>query len=108
MTLLGKILYRRLHEHAAQTQHTVYDSVAQLCACYEQVLKQYDTDKAHEFSKSDESLVDWLNREQRLEDWQEELEQMQEQLESPRFYRATDAWRGRRGNTRRRWRRQHS
>ena len=75
-------LYRRLHEHAAQTQHTVYDSVAQLCACYEQVLKQYDTDKAHEFSKSEESLVDWLNREQRLEDWQEELEQMQEQLEA--------------------------
>ena len=26
--------------------------------------------------------MDWLNREQRLEDWQEELEQMQEQLEA--------------------------
>ena len=75
-------VYRRLHEHAALTEHTVYDSVAQLCACYDQVLKQYDTGTEHEFSKSEESLVDWLNREQRLEDWQEELEQMQEQLEA--------------------------
>ena len=75
-------VYRRLHEHAALTDHTVYDSVPNCGSMHDQVLEQYDTGIEHEFSKSEESLVDWLNREQRLEDWQEELEQMQEQLEA--------------------------
>ena len=75
-------LYHRLHDHAQQLEHTVYDSVAQLCSCYDGVLEQYETATDHEFAKSSESLVDWLNREQRLEDWQEELEQMQEQLDA--------------------------
>ena len=32
------------------------------------------------YSRNDESLVDWLNREQRVEEWEEELEQINEQL----------------------------
>lgn len=75
-------LYQRLQELAQQVDHSVYDSAAQLCACYEQVCAQYSTDSDHEFNSANESLVDWLNREQRLEDWQEELEQIEEQLEA--------------------------
>ena len=75
-------LYQRLQELAQQVDHSVYDSAAQLCACYEQVCAQYSTDSDHEFNSANESLVDWLNREQRLEDWQEELEQIDEQLEA--------------------------
>ena len=75
-------LYQRLQELAQQVDHSVYDSAAQLCACYEQVCAQYSTDSDHEFNSANESLVDWLNREQRLEDWQEELDQIDEQLEA--------------------------
>lgn len=75
-------LYQRLQQLALQVDHSVYDSVAQLCACYEGVCAQYSIGSDHEFANTDESLVDWLNREQRLEDWQEELEQLEEQLEA--------------------------
>ena len=75
-------LYQRLHKLELKIDHAVYDSVAELCACYEQVCAQYNINSNHEFNQTDESLVDWLNREQRLEDWQEELEQIEEQLEA--------------------------
>tara|TARA_B100000963_G_scaffold186689_1_gene162355 strand:+ start:16407 stop:18440 length:2034 start_codon:yes stop_codon:yes gene_type:complete len=75
-------LYQRLQQLAEKVDHSVYDSVGELCACYEQVYAQYSDSSDHEFSDANESLVDWLNREQRLEDWQEELEQIEEQLEA--------------------------
>ena len=75
-------LYQRLHTLAEQVQHSVYDSVAELCACYDQVAAEYAATTDHDFATSSDSLVDWLNREQRLEDWQEELDQMKEQLDA--------------------------
>jgi hypothetical protein len=65
--------------HHADTALSVYDSVVKLCQHYDEVLARYElTDSA--YSTNGESLVDWLNREQRVEDWEEELEEINEQL----------------------------
>ena len=65
--------------HHADTARSVYDSVVELCQHYDEVVARYElTDSA--YSTNDESLVDWLNREQRVEDWEEELEEINEQL----------------------------
>ena len=58
---------------------TVYDSVAALCGHYEGVLAHYELVESS-YRETDESLVDWLNREQRVEEWEEELEDINEQL----------------------------
>jgi nitric oxide reductase NorD protein len=63
----------------ADTAQSVYDSVSKLCQHYDEVLGRYElTDGDH--SGNDESLMDWLNREQRVEEWEEELEEINEQL----------------------------
>jgi nitric oxide reductase NorD protein len=58
---------------------SVYDSVTQLCRFYDDVLARYELEDAN-YRSGDESLVDWLNREQRVDDWEEELEEIKEQL----------------------------
>lgn len=71
-------LYAALAELAEHAE-SVYDSVAALCQHYDAVLSRYALEQG-EYRKSDESLVDWLNREQRVEEWEEELEDINEQL----------------------------
>jgi hypothetical protein len=67
-----------LIQHAEQAA-SVYDSVARLCQHYDDVISRYELTESH-YSSSDESLVDWLNREQRVDEWEEELEEINEQL----------------------------
>lgn len=75
---VARELFTALQQHG-DSALSVYDSVAALCDHYESVLSCYATEQS-EYRKSDESLVDWLNREQRVEEWEEELEEINEQL----------------------------
>ena len=75
---LQRTLYEAIVEHS-ESAATVYDSVAALCGHYEGVLAHYELVESS-YRETDESLVDWLNREQRVEEWEEELEDINEQL----------------------------
>ena len=75
---LQRTLYEAIVEHR-ESAATVYDSVAALCGHYERVLAHYELVESS-YRETDESLVDWLNREQRVEEWEEELEDINEQL----------------------------
>ena len=75
---LQRTLYEAIEEHR-ESAATVYDSVAALCGHYEAVLAHYELVESS-YRETDESLVDWLNREQRVEEWEEELEDINEQL----------------------------
>jgi hypothetical protein len=75
---LQRTLYEAIEEHR-ESAATVYDSVAALCKHYEAVLAHYELVESS-YRETDESLVDWLNREQRVEEWEEELEDINEQL----------------------------
>ncbi|MAR28965.1 MAG: hypothetical protein CMD51_05380 [Gammaproteobacteria bacterium] len=75
---LQRTLYEAIEEHR-ESAATVYDSVAALCGHYEAVLAHYELVESS-YRETDESLVDWLNREQRIEEWEEELEDINEQL----------------------------
>lgn len=71
-------LYEALQRHGDQAQ-SVYDSATALCRYYDDVLSRYELANG-DYRNGDESLVDWLNREQRVEEWEEELEDINEQL----------------------------
>ena len=58
---------------------SVYDSAEALCRQYDAVLAYYAKEDG-DYREAEESLVDWLNREQRAEQWEEELEDINEQL----------------------------
>ena len=75
---LQRTLYEAIEGHR-ESAATVYDSVAALCGHYEAVLAHYELVESS-YRETDESLVDWLNREQRVEEWEEELEDINEQL----------------------------
>ena len=75
---LQRRLYEAIEGHR-ESAATVYDSVAALCEHYEAVLAHYKLVE-NRYRETDESLVDWLNREQRVEEWEEELEDINEQL----------------------------
>ena len=77
-TGLQRTLYEAIVEHR-ESAATVYDSVAALCGHYEGVLAHYEHVESS-YRETDESLFDWLNREQRVEEWEEELEDINEQL----------------------------
>lgn len=59
---------------------SVYDSVAGLCKVYDQVVAEYEVPESAPYQQKDESLVDWLNREQRIEDWEEDLDEINEDM----------------------------
>ena len=73
-----RALFKALSAHRANAT-TVYHSVDALCRHYDAVLAHYEIED-HAYREADESLVDWLNREQRVEEWEEELEDINEQL----------------------------
>ena len=75
---LQRTLFAAIEGHR-ESAATVYDSVAALCGHYEAVLAHYELVESS-YRETDESLVDWLNREQRVEEWEEELEDINEQL----------------------------
>ncbi len=73
-----RALFDAINAHRANAT-SVYDSVDALCRHYDAVLAHYEIAEGT-YREADESLVDWLNREQRVEEWEEELEDINEQL----------------------------
>ena len=60
--------------HLMSADHSVYDSVNALCTQYDQVRASYTFVEASPYQPQEETLPDWLNREQRIEEWKEDLE----------------------------------
>ncbi len=66
--------------HLAQLQEpgtSVYDTVTALCRLYEDVASAYVFTERQLYSPQEESLPDWLAREERIEEWKEDLEGLQ-------------------------------
>jgi hypothetical protein len=55
---------------------TVYDSADTLCLLYQQIEEAYVFTDASRYAPQEESLPDWLNREQRIEEWEQSVEQL--------------------------------
>ena len=55
---------------------SVYDSVAALCSVYDEIADSYVQVETSPYAQPEESLPDWLNREQRIEEWEENVEQL--------------------------------
>ena len=63
-----------------QTKKSVYDSAYYLCELYELVASFYVVNDTQLFDEQEEQLGDWLNREQRLEEWEEDMEKVESAL----------------------------
>ncbi len=59
---------------------TVYDSVRALCQLYDEVAAAYVFETLKSYPSPEESIPDWLNREQRIEEWDEKLDELDEQV----------------------------
>ena len=64
------------------SDHSVYDTVTALEDIYDTIEQEYALEMDSSIKAKDESLLDWLGREERLEEWQEELEELKDQLNS--------------------------
>ena len=67
---------------AGNSDHSVYDTVTALEEIYDTIEQEYALEIDSGIKAKDESLLDWLGREERLEEWQEELEELKDQLNS--------------------------
>ncbi|MEM9623841.1 MAG: VWA domain-containing protein [Pseudomonadota bacterium] len=56
---------------------TVYTSVRALCDLYDEVEASYVFTESTPYAPQEESMPDWLNREQRIEEWKEDLQGME-------------------------------
>jgi len=59
-----------------RNQTTVYDSVEELCRLYQSIEDSYVFTQANRYAQPEDSLPDWLTREQRINEWEEKLEQL--------------------------------
>lgn len=59
---------------------TVYDSVRALCQLYDEVADAYVFETLESYPSPEESIPDWLNREQRIDEWDEKLDELDEQV----------------------------
>ena len=59
---------------------SVYESVGALCLLYDQVRGAYVYEETGPYAVQEESIPDWLNREQRIEEWDDKLEEMNEMV----------------------------
>ncbi|MEM7077000.1 MAG: VWA domain-containing protein [Pseudomonadota bacterium] len=66
---LADVLDRLAHPNSS-----VYDSCAGLCQLYAEIEGSYVFTETTPYAQQEESLPDWLNREQRVEEWEENLE----------------------------------
>ena len=55
---------------------SVYQSVALLCRHYTEIESNYIFTEQSLYEQPEESLPDWLNRQERIEEWEEEVEQL--------------------------------
>ncbi len=60
--------------HLRNQPGSVYDSVLALCQLYDKVAESYVFPETSAYAPQDESMPDWLNREQRVEEWKEDLQ----------------------------------
>ncbi len=67
-------------EYLAATETSVYDSVRALCQFYDEVAASYIFQPNSLYAEQDESMTDWLNREQRVEEWDEQLEKVDDMV----------------------------
>ncbi|MCR9259249.1 MAG: VWA domain-containing protein [Pseudomonadaceae bacterium] len=75
--------WRSLGDALQQLQgpdQSVYDSVRALCQLYDQVAEAYVFDNLTAYPSPEESIPDWLNREQRIDEWDEKLEELDDQV----------------------------
>jgi len=63
-------------DRLSQPGTSVYDSAQALCDLYDEVAAIFVTAEVTPYSDQDETLTDWLNREQRIAEWDKDLEQM--------------------------------
>jgi hypothetical protein len=68
-------IYARI-DALSQPGTTVYDSVQGLCDLYDEIAALFVTGEEVPYAPQDESLTDWVNREQRIAEWDKDLEQM--------------------------------
>ena len=61
-------------------QSDVYDTVRALCQCYEAIAAFYVFPIKGNYEVQEESLPDWLSREQRIEEWEQDLQDMSDTL----------------------------
>jgi len=57
---------------------SVYHSASTLCDLYDAFAPCYVFEETQAYSPQEESIPDWLNREQRIDEWDEKLEQLNE------------------------------
>jgi nitric oxide reductase NorD protein len=79
---------------------SVYDSVRALCQLYDMVAEGYVLTETNSYGVQEESLPDWLNREQRIEEWDEKLEHIDDLMMAVEMLQAEnmDAERGETGD----------
>jgi len=63
-------------DRLAAPQSTVYDSVAELLKIYDPIEASYRFDETTPYVQQQESLPDWLAREQRIDEWEQQAEQL--------------------------------
>jgi hypothetical protein len=57
-------------------EQSVYDSVKAMAELYQQIEESYVFAETSPYAQQEESLPDWLNREQRIEEWEDKAEQL--------------------------------
>ncbi|MGK0258370.1 MAG: hypothetical protein ACI96M_001803, partial [Candidatus Azotimanducaceae bacterium] len=57
-------------------EQSVYDSVKATADLYQQIEDSYVFAETSPYAQQEESLPDWLNREQRIEEWEDKAEQL--------------------------------
>ncbi len=75
---LEALLINLLKQQSAAT--SVYQSVKGLCILFDMIDATLTHAEANAFASDEDSAIDWLNREQRIEEWEQELEDVNEQL----------------------------
>jgi hypothetical protein len=74
----------------ANSGTTVYDSVAALCTHYDEVSGAYVISEQTPYAVQEESLPDWLNRDQRIEEWEEALDDLEQRAMAVEMLEAED------------------
>lgn len=67
-------------DQLAQPDTTVFDSVTWLCRLYDSIAALYVMPETSPYAPEDETLTDWMNREQRVEEWEDELKKLDAQV----------------------------
>ncbi len=67
-------------DQLGQPDTTVFDSVAWLCRLYDDIASLYVIPEIGPYAPEEETLTDWMNREQRVEEWEDELKKLDAQV----------------------------